>query len=391
MMPAPVPLPHPRETGTSVTKIRLTAFRNYESTVFSCAPGAPVVLTGPNGAGKTNLLEALSLLTPGKGLRGADIREIQNINDLKTPWAIAAQVTHPAASVDLGTGRDSEKDRRIVRINGNNAKSQAELSAHIAMVWLTPQMDGLFLGPASARRRFLDRLVFAFDPAHAGRVTRYENALRQRSKILRETEKPDPVWLTSLEAAMAETGVSIAAARRAFIENLQNAAAANHGGFPGAKIDVVGWVEEGLQTQPALVLEERMKELLKNQRADDAQTGGARTGPHRSDFNIRHAGKNMAAALCSTGEQKALLITVMLAHADLIRAERGTAPILLLDEVAAHLDEKRRQELFERLIATGSQFWLTGTEEKIFFPLQNNAELFNVSNNYVIKARARDC
>lgn len=387
--PAVAPLRDaPAAHGIFVRKLRLTAFRNYESAVLSCPADAPAVLTGANGAGKTNLLEALSLLTPGKGLRGADIPEIQNRLIPQTPWAVAAEIHRNGATLNLGTGRDAaaEKDRRIVRIDGRNVKSQAALAEHVCMVWLTPQMDGLFLGGAAARRRFLDRLVFAFDPAHAGRVTRYESALRQRSKLLREAEKPDPAWLVSLEAVMAETGVSIAAARNAFIENLQAAATGGQSDFPGARLGVGGWAEERLLNQPALELEERMKELLKKQRPDDAQTGGAATGPHRSDFTVRHAARNMPAAQCSTGEQKALLITVMLAHAALIKAERGVAPILLLDEVAAHLDEHRRNCLFELLLGTGSQFWLTGTEDKIFAPLNGRAAFYAVAENSIAES-----
>lgn len=378
----------PSAPGIFARKLRLTAFRNYESAAFACPGDAPVVLTGVNGAGKTNLLEALSLLTPGKGLRGADIPEIQNRRHLLTPWAVAAEIHKGNNTLNLGTGRDNaaDKDRRIVRIDGRNVKSQAALAEHVSMVWLTPQMDGLFLGGAAARRRFLDRLVFAFDPAHAGRVTRYESALRQRSKLLRETENPDLSWLSSLEAVMAETGVSIAAARNAFIENLQNAAISGRADFPGARLGVSGWAEENLLLQPALKLEERMKSLLASQRGDDTQTGGAATGPHRSDFTVRHAGKNMPAAQCSTGEQKALLITIMLAHAALIKAERGVAPILLLDEVAAHLDENRRDSLFDLLLQTGSQFWLTGTEDKIFAPLRKKAAFFAVAENCIAES-----
>jgi len=361
---------------THIASLHLTNFRSYEAAQINDLPAGPVVLYGPNGAGKTNVLEALSFLTPGRGLRGAKVGEIQRCytSSAESAWAVSTVADTPYGTIKLGTGRDPQKEKRIIRINGETAKSQSMLTEYLSVIWLTPQMDRLFLDSAGTRRRFLDRLVFAFDPGHAGRVTRFENAMSQRSKILKENTYPDPVWMDALESTMAETGVAIAAARLDFAARLQ--AACDHADdthFPRAFLQITGTIDELLTRAPALEVEDLFKYQLKQTRAQDAQTGGAATGPHKSDLRVRYAAKNMPADQCSTGEQKALLIGIILAHAQLIAAERGAPPILLLDEVAAHLDESRRAGLYDLLLSLKTQVWLTGTDAGLFTALQNDA------------------
>jgi len=332
------------------------------------------VLTGPNGAGKTNLLEAISLLAPGRGLRGARLDEMDRRSaEDGQGWAIAAAVNTPVGTVDIGTGRkDDAANRRVVRIDGKPARSQTSLADYVSAVWLTPQMDRLFTDGASGRRRFLDRLVFGFDAAHAGRVSGYEHTMRERAKLLRDGG--DPIWLDTLESDMAERGVAIAAARRELTARLARVCAAPTGPFPGAGLSVAGTVEAWLDEGPALTAEDRLKAALRGSRPQDASAGGAAVGPHRSDLDVHHLAHGMPAALCSTGEQKALLIAIVLANARLQTAERGRVPLLLLDEVAAHLDAERRRALFEEIDGLGAQAWYTGTERAVFDPLGGRAQ-----------------
>lgn len=361
-----------------ISTLKLSQFRCYESARLEGLSSGLIVLSGANGAGKTNILEAVSLLSPGRGLRSARASEIQKADARAMPWAVAADVIGAGGETKLGTGLDPLNDKRIVRINGVNAKSQNALADYLACIWLTPQMDRLFMDSSRERRRFLDRMVFAFDPGHSGRVTRYENAMSQRSKLLKEG-KNEPVWLDGLEAQMAETGVSIAAARLDFTARLQRACEKeDHAHFPLAYLRAGGTIEELLTSAPALEVEEMFKYQLKESRRIDAVSGGAATGPHKSDLIVSYAAKKMPADQCSTGEQKALLIGLILAHARLIGAERGAPPILLLDEVAAHLDENRRGALYEILQDLGGQVWLTGTEESLFTAIRDRAAFFQV-------------
>ncbi|MCB1532870.1 MAG: DNA replication/repair protein RecF [Alphaproteobacteria bacterium] len=362
-----------------VSTLKLHNFRCYQQVAFESLQSGLIVLHGPNGAGKTNVLEALSILSPGRGLRGAKVMEMQ-CQSAGQPWAVSASVTSNYGSVQIGTGLEAEKEKRIVRINGENARGQNALAEHLACVWLTPQMDRLFLDSSRERRKFLDRLVFAFDPGHSGRVTRYENAMRQRSKLLQEG-KGDPAWLTGLEAQMAETGVAIAAARLDFIQRLQTACeGVDHSHFPLSRLRAKGTLEELLSSAPALEVEEMFNYQLSESRGVDMLTGGAATGPHKSDLSVHMAEKNMPADQCSTGEQKALLIGIVMAHARLIAAERGAPPILLLDEVAAHLDENRRAALYDLLLDLGGQVWLTGTDYSLFEAIKNRAQFFEIQN-----------
>jgi DNA replication and repair protein RecF len=369
-----------------IASLKLHQFRSYaQARLETLAPGF-VVLCGPNGAGKTNILEAVSLLAPGRGLRGAKMLEIQ-AQGAAAPWAVSAEIETAYGRVQIGTGLDPKTERRLVRLNGEAQRGQARLADYFACVWLTPQMDRLLMDSASQRRKFLDRLVFAADPSHAGRVSRYENAMAQRARLLREG-RSEPVWLTGLEAQMAEAGVAIAAARREVVSRLQSALmAAPEDDFPRALIAAAGTIETLLQQAPALEVEELFAYQLKESRPRDALTGGAATGVHKSDFAVRYAAKNMPADQCSTGEQKALLISIVLAHARLIAAERGRAPVLLLDEIAAHLEEGRRAALYAHLESIGGQVWLTGTEEALFAPLAHDAQMFEVSGGVVAGLR----
>ena len=365
------PRPADETTSLSIARLVVTDFRCYETARLEL-DARPVVLAGPNGAGKTNLLEAVSLLAPGRGLRRARIAEIDRRGG-SGGWGVAATVQSAAGGVDIGTGREPDGERRIVRINGANARGQTALADFVSVVWLTPEMDRLFREGASARRRFLDRLVFGFDPAHAGRVSAYEHALRERARLLRDSGGDD-AWITALEETLAARGVAIAAARLDMVQRLDRALKSARGPFPGVALSVSGEVEDWLGEGPALAAEDRLGDALRASRAADAESGTARVGPHRSDLEARHLAKGMPAAQCSTGEQKAMLVAIVLGEARLQAAERGAAPLLLLDEVAAHLDGEHREALFHELCDLGVQAWLSGTDSETFAALGRRAQ-----------------
>ena len=365
-----------------VTRLVLTDFRNYREARFNVGT-APVVLTGPNGAGKTNLLEAVSFLAPGRGLRGAKLAEIDRRarpgqDDAAGGWAVAALVATRRGNLRIGTGHDAAAgERRLVRIDGEPVRGQSALGERLGVLWLTPPMDRLFVEGPGGRRRFLDRLVLGLDPAHGSRVAAYEQALRERSRLLRDDPR-DPAWLTALEGVMAEQGVAVAAGRREAVQRLDHACAEAEGPFPRARLVLAGSVEDWLETMPALAVEAEFASMLAGNRQSDAQAGGALIGPHRSDLHVSLAEQGIAAELASTGEQKALLISILLAHARLQQAVRGEPPLLLLDEIAAHLDASRRAALFDALLRLDSQAWLTGTDEALFAPLRHDAQFLSV-------------
>lgn len=334
----------------SVTRLILTDFRSYDAVTLEAAPGF-VVLTGENGAGKTNVLEALSLLSPGRGLRGATLSEMAR-GDGPGGFAVAARL---AGDVEIGTGTTpAAPERRQVRINGAGA-SATSLSEWLSVLWLTPAMDRLFAEGASGRRRFLDRLVLALEPGHGHHSARYEAAMRARNKLLAEPEGADPTWLSALEAGMAEHGEAIAIAREQAVAALaERLADQPEGPFARAGLALEGWRGIDLAGE------------LRTARGRDAAAGRTLAGPHRTDLAVTHLGKSQPADRCSTGEQKALLLGIVLAHADLVAERAGRPPLLLLDEVAAHLDPIRRAALFDRLAATGGQVWMTGTEQALF-------------------------
>lgn len=376
----------------------LTDFRGYAS-LRLMVDERPVVLTGPNGAGKTNLLEAISFLAPGRGLRRARLADIDRRVPPARPsdaapgaWAIAATVAAPRGPVQIGTGRDAASDsgeRRLLRVDGMPAKSQAALAEHVSLVWLTPQMDRLFQEGSAARRRFLDRLVYGFDPEHAARVGAYEQAMRERARLLRDGPR-DPAWLAALEERMAEHGIAIAAARRDVTARLDTVAGEPHGPFPGARLALAGGIDEWLDSMPALAAEDEFRRRLAAARRVDGESGTTTIGPHRGDFSVRHAGSGMTAAECSTGEQKALLIAVLLAQARLQAELRGTVPVMLMDEVTAHLDAERRAALFGAVDELGAQAWLTGTDPALFAEMKGTAQFFGVADATIAPGRYED-
>jgi DNA replication and repair protein RecF len=373
----------------AVTRLILTDFRCYETLRLDLDP-RPVVLTGPNGAGKTNLLEAVSFLAPGRGLRRARLAEIGRReasavdNDAGVPWAVAATVIVDGETVEIGTGVQAQRiNRRVVRIDGADAPSQSALGEWIQAIWLTPEMDRLFSDGASDRRRFIDRLVFGFDAAHAESLTGHERAMRERSRLLRDSRDgraADPSWLSALEDRMARAAVAVAAARLALVARMNVACRLGVGPFPAADLRMEGEIETLLETLPALEAEDRVRDRLAANRARDTEAGRAIFGVHRSDLICRHVTKNIAARQCSTGEQKALLISIVLANMRLQALENGIAPILLFDEIAAHLDEERREALFDEICASGAQAWMTGTDEALFAPLAGRARHFRISD-----------
>ncbi len=373
----------------AVTRLILTDFRCYE-TLRLDLDARPVVLTGPNGAGKTNLLEAVSFLAPGRGLRRARLADIGRReanpvdNDAGVPWAVAATVMAGGETVEIGTGVQAQRiNRRVVRIDGADAPSQSALGEWIQAIWLTPEMDRLFSDGASDRRRFIDRLAYGFDAAHAESLTSYERAMRERSRLLRDSRggrSADPSWLGALEDRMARAAVAVAAARLALVARMNVACRLGVGPFPAADLRMEGEIETLLETLPALQAEDRARDRLAANRSRDTEAGRAIYGVHRSDLICRHVTKNIAARQCSTGEQKALLISIVLANMRLQALENGIAPILLFDEIAAHLDEERRDALFDEICASGAQAWMTGTDEALFAPLAGRARHFRISD-----------
>ena len=369
-----------RPACVAVRRLTLTDFRCYGQLRLE-ADGRPVVLTGANGAGKTNILEAISYLVPGRGLRRAKLSEASR--DGSVAWAVSATTDVAGREIEIGTGYQpdphahSMREKRIVKLDGEVIKNQVALGQCMSAQWLTPQMDRLFLEGASGRRRFLDRLILGFDPDHASPCAAYDHSLRSRAKLLRDGVK-DMGWLASIEESMASHGVAMAVRRKHAVERLLPFCGSPYGPFPGAEITLTGELETWLADGPALAAEERMKDRLAKSRDLDAENGSAAVGPHRSDFAVRHMGNGSEATRCSTGEQKALLIGLVLAAARLQARERGHMPLLLLDEIAAHLDRERLAALFDLLAEMGAQAWMTGTDTRLFTAWGSRAQMFDV-------------
>ena len=372
----------------AIEHLALTNFRSYR-TLRENFDSRSVVLTGPNGAGKTNVLEALSFLSPGRGLRGAKLSEVGfsspsdgEDHQREHPWAVAVTLKTVNGTVNLGTGTAPANDsRRIVQVDGDAARGATALQDYLSVVWLTPAMDRLFADGPGGRRRFIDRLVATLDPAHTGRTAAYEQAYRQRLKLLRD-DSGDASWFTALEDTMARHGVALAAARSEFITRLNKKLANTSGHFPAARVGLEGVVDEWLIKMPAVDAEDAMRQSLCQER-EGPQDAGA--GPHRSDISVcmvkpGHASHDQPAARCSTGEQKALLISLILAHAKLQKEQRGHVPILLLDEIVAHLDPDRRSSLFGEILGLGAQAWMTGTDATLFKDLGDTAQFCCVQN-----------
>jgi DNA replication and repair protein RecF len=375
-----------RPACVAVRRLTLTDFRCYGQLRLE-TDGRPVVLTGANGAGKTNILEAISYLVPGRGLRRAKLSDATR--DGRSAWAVSATTDVAGREIEIGTGYQpdpqtrSVREKRLVKIDGDIVKNQVALGQCMSAQWLTPQMDRLFLEGASGRRRFLDRLILGFDPDHASPVAAYDHSLRSRAKLLRDGVK-DAAWLASIEESMAAHGVAMAVRRKDAVERLLPFCGSPYGPFPGAEVTLTGELESWLAEGPALAAEERMKDRLAKSRDYDAENGSASVGPHRSDFAVRHMGNGSEAARCSTGEQKALLIGLVLAAARLQARERGHMPLLLLDEIAAHLDRERLAALFDLLFEMGAQAWMTGTDTRLFAAWGTRAQSFDVHQGRIV-------
>lgn len=385
-----------------VSRLMMTDFRSYQSSRLDVAGHHPmVVLTGENGAGKTNVLEAVSYAAPGRGLRGASLADVGRVGG--GPWSVALNLELKqedlAETVKVGTGQDparaandtgedgpKQAQRRIVRIDGEQMGNTSTLGDRWSISWLTPQMDRLFIEGPSSRRRFLDRLVLGLFPDHSRQVSAFERVMRDRNRLLSEQGlSADAAWLSALEARMAEHAVAVAVARLEFAGQIAGQIAdSNDGPFPKAELALDGWIEtrlcEGMQP---VDVEASYATLLTSERTLDARVGRTSSGVHKTDFVVTHAGKSMRADLCSTGEQKALLIGLILANARLQIALKGQAPLMLMDEVAAHLDADRRAALFDELAALGSQCWLTGTDRSLFKSLMGKAEFFEVADGVI--------
>src|SRR5436309_10393720 len=370
-------------TPSRIHRLSLTHFRNYRAASVQ-ARGDVVVLVGPNGAGKTNCLEAISFLSPGRGLRRATLEDVAD-NQGDGSWAVSAEVEGALGLATLGTGIDAPaaeaaaSTSRRCRIDREPVSSATAFGDHLRMVWLTPAMDGLFLGAASERRRFFDRLVLAIDSEHTSRVSALDRSLRSRNRLL-EVRNYDDHWCDAIERETAELAVAVAATRGQTAVKLAAMlrARGEASAFPSAQIMLDGWIENALVDEPATSVEDRYREILRHSRARDAAAGRTLDGPHLTDLQVIYAPKNMAARDASTGEQKALLIGLVLAHANLVAEMTGITPLLLLDEVVAHLDPARRNALFDELATLGAQVWMTGADLAAFSELSASAEIFDV-------------
>ena len=358
-----------------ISRLRLSNFRNYSSAALDPSD-KHVVLTGPNGAGKTNLLEAISLLAPGRGLRRANFDTLALHNGTGS-WAVAASVDTVYGAVDLGTGLEAQSTTgRRVKINGAAAKTVDQLGDYLRILWLTPAQDGLFTGSAADRRRFFDRLVLALIPGHGAEVGQFEKAMRQRNKLL--DENGDPTWASAIETQMAAHASAMHFSRLDTIAHLNDLLRREGDtGFPSAQLEIESQEEVG-EFQTSTELEEAYIQIWQQRRHLDRAAGRTTIGPHRTDILITNTEKQVPASICSTGEQKALLVGLIMAQAQLVKQMTNISPLLLLDEIAAHLDANRRASLFGLLNALGTQCWMTGTDQILFEALAGDAQFFNV-------------
>ena len=380
-------------SAARIRRLTLSNFRSYRAA--SLTVDAPlVVLLGPNGAGKTNLIEAISFLAPGRGLRRATLDEVAFLEG-DGSWAVAAELEGALGLATLGTGIEAPAAEdatlaRKCRIDGEPVGSAAAFADHLGIIWMTPALDGLFAGPASERRRFLDRLVLAVDGAHNGRVSALERALRSRNRLL-EQPSPDTHWLDAIEHETADLAVAVAAARAETVRRLAAVLARRKdpsSPFPWADVALNGWIENAVMEQAATEVEDRYRAALRDSRARDAAAGRTTDGPHLTDLDVLHGPKGIAAGDASTGEQKALLIGLILAHAGLVTEMTGTPPLLLLDEIGAHLDPSRRCALYEALGKLGAQVWMTGADPALFAEVAATADVFAVTPGAVARAAA---
>jgi DNA replication and repair protein RecF len=373
-----------------IRRLVLTHFRNYRAASLETRSDV-VVLVGPNGAGKTNAIEAISFLSPGRGLRRATLDDVAD-NQGDGSWAVSAEVEGALGLATLGTGidapgGDAPATSRRCRIDREPVNSATAFGDHLRMVWLTPAMDGLFLGAASERRRFFDRLVLAIDGEHTGRVSALDRSLRSRNRLL-EVRNYDDHWCDAIERETAELAVAVAATRGQTAVKLAAMlrARGEASAFPSAQIMLDGWMENALLSEPATSVEDRYREVLRDSRARDAAAGRTLDGPHLTDLQVIFAPKSMPARDASTGEQKALLIGLVLAHAALVAEMTGITPLLLLDEVVAHLDPGRRTALFEELAKLGAQVWMTGADPLAFSGIVGSGEIFDVEAGHITRS-----
>jgi DNA replication and repair protein RecF len=378
-------------TAARIRRLTLNNFRSYHAAQIDIAAKL-VVLVGPNGAGKTNLIEAISFLAPGRGLRRATLTEVAFMEG-DGSWAMACDVEGALGLATLGTGIEAPANEdltvtRKCRIDREPVSSASAFADHLRVIWLVPAMDQLFTGSASERRRFLDRLALAVDAEHASRVAALERSLRSRNRLLEES-RPDPHWLDAIEHETAELAVAVAALRAETVTRLSAALAVRRSSpFPSAEIALEGWMEKLLPLHSAREIEDRYRVVLRDNRARDAAAGRTLDGPHLTDLVVAYAPKDIPAADASTGEQKALLIGLVLAHAGLIAEMIGFAPVLLLDEVVAHLDPSRRSALYAELDLLGAQVFMTGADPAAFAEIGTRADVFDVSPGLVVRRRA---
>ena len=372
-----------------IRRVTLADFRSYPALDLRAASNM-VALAGDNGAGKTNLLEALSLFTPGRGLRRAELTEMAR-EDGHGGFAVSLEIEGEAGGpLQLGTGLEFSDGaaQRKYRLDREPAPSPRVFADHLRVVWLTPSMDGLFTGSAGDRRRFLDRLVLAVDSDHGTRVAALEKALRNRNRLLEE-RRGEKIWLDSAEREIAELAIAVAAARGETVERLAALIAAgrdDESPFPWADIALEGEIDRLMAERPALEAEDLYRALLRENRARDAAAGRTLIGPQASDLVVLHGPKQCEARRASTGEQKALLVGLVLAHARLVAGMSGIAPLVLLDEIAAHFDPARRNALFDALQALGGQVWMTGADERLFDDLRGRADIFAVAGGRLTRA-----
>lgn len=378
-------IPHAR-----ILKLKLSNFRSYRQASLDLE-GRTALFLGPNGAGKTNILEAVSFLTPGRGLRRATLEDVA-ATEGDGSWAVAAEIDGALGTATLGTGIEApvgdESPQRKSRIDREPVSSATAFAEHLRVIWLTPEMDGLFLGPASERRRFLDRLVLAIDAEHSARVSSLDRALRSRNRLLEE-QNFDSKWMDAIEHEVAELAIAVAAARAETVKRLASEIEANRdaeSGFPTAQIALDGEVERALEIESATEVEERYRMRLRDNRPRDRAAGRTLEGPHRSDLIVLHQEKAIEAARASTGERKALLVGLILSHARLVTQMHGFAPVVLLDDVAAFLDAERRAALFAALEKLGAQVLVTGVDESTFSALDAGAVRFRVMPGEAVRA-----
>jgi DNA replication and repair protein RecF len=367
----------------TVLRLTLNNYRNYHAASLEIG-AKTIVLVGPNGAGKTNLIEAISFFAPGRGLRRANLDEVA-FSEGDGSWAVAAEIEGALGLATLGTGierplEDGATVLRKCRIDREPVGSAAAFADHLRVVWLVPAMDTLFVGAPSERRRFLDRLALAVDAEHGSRVNALERSLRSRNRLLEET-RPDTHWLDAVEHETAEIAVAVAGQRVETVRRLEAVLASRRASaFPPAEIALDGWMEKLIPEHPAIEIEERYRAVLRDNRVRDAAAGRTSDGPHLTDLKVTYAHKGIAAADASTGEQKALLIGLVLAHGRLIAEMTGFAPILLLDEIVAHLDPARRAALHVELAQLGGQVWMTGADPGLFAEVGDDAMIIEVAS-----------